>query len=205
MISRWNSLKASWSYFSNSCLATFASTALNGSSNNKICASLYTALANPILAFCPPLKLMPFSPMMVFSAFGICLKSCNIHKGRHSRVVSRSEYTRGNTFVINHPIESARFGPVRSGRRTESPDHTQLARYGYSTIPPHRFASMFRNQRINAHVSSRSCCYLVQTAQFGDLVKLLLVVRLAEQDVLLDARREYPGLLAHVKHGAVDN
>lgn len=46
-------------------LPTCTSTALSGSSNKIISGSSYTALAKLILAFYPPDKLIPFSPIIV--------------------------------------------------------------------------------------------------------------------------------------------
>jgi hypothetical protein len=49
---------------------TFASKADSGSSINIISLSAYVALAKLILAFCPPDKLIPFSPISVRSPLG---------------------------------------------------------------------------------------------------------------------------------------
>ena len=67
-------------YLSNSFFETLASTALKGSSNKYICASLYKALATLSLALWPPLKFMPFSPICVFSPFGNSFRSFNYLK-----------------------------------------------------------------------------------------------------------------------------
>lgn len=52
-------------------LDTLASTADNGSSNKYISASSYNALAKLNLAFYPPDKVSPFSPIIVLSPFSI--------------------------------------------------------------------------------------------------------------------------------------
>ena len=49
---------------------TCASTALRGSSSNTISASEYAARARDTRAFCPPLRLIPFSPISVSSLSG---------------------------------------------------------------------------------------------------------------------------------------
>mmetsp|Transcript_64768 Transcript_64768/g.163033 ORF Transcript_64768/g.163033 Transcript_64768/m.163033 type:complete len:89 (+) Transcript_64768:2474-2740(+) len=57
------------SIFINFC-ATSASTALNGSSNNKMSAFAYTARARDTRCFCPPDRFTPFSPISVASPLG---------------------------------------------------------------------------------------------------------------------------------------
>ena len=59
------------------CLPTDASTADNGSSNNTISESAYTALAKLILDLCPPDKVIPRSPTSVKSLSCIVSKSFN--------------------------------------------------------------------------------------------------------------------------------
>lgn len=52
--------------FLNNFLATFESTADRGSSSKYRSESAYTALAKHTLAFCPPLKLVPLSPNLIY-------------------------------------------------------------------------------------------------------------------------------------------
>jgi len=59
----------------NKFIPTYASKALKGSSKIYISESLYIALAIEILAFWPPDKLRPFSPISVLSPFGRVNKS----------------------------------------------------------------------------------------------------------------------------------
>mmetsp|Transcript_64218 Transcript_64218/g.129084 ORF Transcript_64218/g.129084 Transcript_64218/m.129084 type:complete len:99 (-) Transcript_64218:89-385(-) len=55
--------------------ATCESTALKQSSNRYTSASAYTARAMATRCFCPPDRLMPFSPISVWSPSGSCCKS----------------------------------------------------------------------------------------------------------------------------------
>ena len=64
-----------FTHLSKICLLTAASTALRGSSKRYIPALRYTARARPILAFCPPLSVMPLSPTNVLSPLGRILIS----------------------------------------------------------------------------------------------------------------------------------
>ena len=63
----------------NTSLATCASKAERGSSIMTKSASAYTARAMAHLCFWPPLKVIPFSPICVWSASGRSLRSVNIH------------------------------------------------------------------------------------------------------------------------------
>ena len=56
-------------------IPTYASNALKGSSKINISESLYIALAIANLAFCPPDKFTPFSPISVWSPKGNINKS----------------------------------------------------------------------------------------------------------------------------------
>mmetsp|Transcript_44003 Transcript_44003/g.101559 ORF Transcript_44003/g.101559 Transcript_44003/m.101559 type:complete len:115 (-) Transcript_44003:187-531(-) len=59
------------------CSATCASTAAKGSSRRYSAAPLYAALAKATLAFCPPDRLRPRSPISVSAPFGSSFKSCS--------------------------------------------------------------------------------------------------------------------------------
>mmetsp|Transcript_38462 Transcript_38462/g.115338 ORF Transcript_38462/g.115338 Transcript_38462/m.115338 type:complete len:97 (-) Transcript_38462:2456-2746(-) len=68
------------------CLPTCASTALRGSSNRYRSASLYTTRAMATRAFCPPLSVIPFSPISVISPSGNSRRSCS---NAHVRIALR--------------------------------------------------------------------------------------------------------------------
>mmetsp|Transcript_34519 Transcript_34519/g.100156 ORF Transcript_34519/g.100156 Transcript_34519/m.100156 type:complete len:85 (+) Transcript_34519:527-781(+) len=59
----------------NSFLETSESTALSGSSSNRISAFAYTARARDTRCFWPPDRVTPFSPISVASPFGKASRS----------------------------------------------------------------------------------------------------------------------------------
>mmetsp|Transcript_64903 Transcript_64903/g.107715 ORF Transcript_64903/g.107715 Transcript_64903/m.107715 type:complete len:110 (+) Transcript_64903:1920-2249(+) len=61
----------------NTCSPTCASRADSGSSNTTTSAQAYRARAMETRCFCPPLKLMPFSPISVRSRSGRIARSCS--------------------------------------------------------------------------------------------------------------------------------
>mmetsp|Transcript_6904 Transcript_6904/g.13116 ORF Transcript_6904/g.13116 Transcript_6904/m.13116 type:complete len:120 (-) Transcript_6904:610-969(-) len=61
----------------NTCSPTWASRADRGSSKMTMSGSEYRARAMLTRCFCPPLRLMPFSPISVLSLSGRIFKSCS--------------------------------------------------------------------------------------------------------------------------------
>ena len=76
--------------------ATSGSTALNGSSRRTTSAFEYQALARLILAFCPPLVLIPLSPISVSRPLLKILRSWSSQQTSITLFILSSSYSRPN-------------------------------------------------------------------------------------------------------------